>query len=154
MNINTNTKPLRPQWFSIREAAEYLDVGEPTLYRWMRDGKITVRKVGDSTRFLLEDLDAIVRLIPADRDVNIVREVCPACQGTELVDGDLRSTGLVHFKPKKTKFWTLKDSTIALAAKMCTRCGTVFLVGDTAKLKALREPAAAAPAESAEEVQK
>ena len=30
----------KPKWFSIREAAEYLDVGEPTLYRWMRDGKL------------------------------------------------------------------------------------------------------------------
>jgi len=89
---------------------------------------------------LQADLDAVIRLIPADRDVNVVLALCPACQGTELVDGDLRSTGQVHFKPKKTKFWTLKDSTIALAAKMCTRCGTVFLVGNTAKLNTLREP--------------
>ena len=140
MGNAANPKPKGPQWFSIREAAEYLDIGEPTLYRWMRDGKITVRKVGDSTRFLQEDLDAVIKLIPADKDVNIVRELCPACQGTELVEGDIRSTGLVHFRPKKTKFWTLKDSSIPLAAKMCTRCGTVFFTGDLAKLNALREP--------------
>ena len=153
MNTSANPKPVPPQWFSIREAAEYLDIGEPTLYRWMRDGKITVRKVGDSTRFLQEDLDALVRLIPAERDVDMVRQQCPACQGTELVGGDLRSTGLVHFKPKKTKFWTLKDSTIALSARMCVRCGTVFLVGDTAKLNALREPEPKAAADSAGQVQ-
>src|SRR5262245_32333444 len=41
----------KTKWYSIREAAEYLDVGEPTIYRWMREGKITFRKVGDSTRF-------------------------------------------------------------------------------------------------------
>ena len=28
-------------WYSIKEAAEYLEIGEPTLYRWMRDRKIT-----------------------------------------------------------------------------------------------------------------
>ena len=50
----------RPDWFTIKEAADYLQIGEPTLYRWMRDGKITFRKVGDSTRFLQEDLDAVV----------------------------------------------------------------------------------------------
>lgn len=139
MASQENPKPSPPQWFSIREAAEYLDVGEPTLYRWMRDGKITVRKVGDSTRFLQADLDAVIRMIPADREVNVVRALCPACQGTELVEGDIRSTGLVYFKPKKAKFWTLKDSLIPITAKMCTRCGTVFLVGDTDKLAVLRD---------------
>ena len=28
--------PKTHTWFSIKEAAEYLDIGEPTLYRWMR----------------------------------------------------------------------------------------------------------------------
>ena len=28
----------KKQWYSIQEAAEYLDVAEPTLYRWMRVG--------------------------------------------------------------------------------------------------------------------
>ena len=54
-----------PGWFTIREAAEYLAIGEPTLYRWMRDGKITFRKIGDSTRFLKEDLDAFVQVFPS-----------------------------------------------------------------------------------------
>ena len=47
--METNDATVTKQkWYSIREAAEYLDVGEPTLYRWMREGKITYRKVGDS----------------------------------------------------------------------------------------------------------
>ena len=50
--------PKKPNWFGIKEAAEYLDIGEPTLYRWMREGQITFRKVGDSTRFLLQDHDS------------------------------------------------------------------------------------------------
>jgi excisionase family DNA binding protein len=51
MNNESNPLPTKPKWFSIKEAAEYLDVGEPTLFRWMRDGKITYRKVGDSGSF-------------------------------------------------------------------------------------------------------
>ena len=49
--MENNDQSTKKKWYSIGEAAEYLDVGEPTLYRWMRDGKITFRKVGDSTRF-------------------------------------------------------------------------------------------------------
>ena len=52
----------KPDWYSIKEAVDYLKSGEPTLYRWMRDCKITFRKVGDSTRFLKEDLDSVVSI--------------------------------------------------------------------------------------------
>jgi len=31
------------KWYSIGEAAEYLAVGEPTLYRWMREDRSTVK---------------------------------------------------------------------------------------------------------------
>ena len=55
--METTETPKKTKWYAIGEAAEYLDVGEPTLYRWMREGKITFRKVGDSTRFWQEDLD-------------------------------------------------------------------------------------------------
>ena len=57
-----NDESAPKKWFSIKEAAEYLDVGEPTLYRWMRENKITYRKVGDSTRFWQEDLDAVMEV--------------------------------------------------------------------------------------------
>ena len=60
MEKTENTKKMK--WYSIREAAEYLDVGEPTLYRWMREGKMTFRKVGDSTRFWQEDLDSVMQV--------------------------------------------------------------------------------------------
>jgi excisionase family DNA binding protein len=49
--MKSNETPTKVKWSSIREAAEYLDVGEPPLYRWMREGKTPFRKVGDSTRF-------------------------------------------------------------------------------------------------------
>jgi excisionase family DNA binding protein len=137
MDPNENTG--KNQWYSIAEAAKYLDVGEPTLYRWMRDGKITYRKVGDSTRFWREDLDAVMQVYHAAKDVEKARAVCPVCRHDDLVEGRVRSTGLNYFAPQKTKFWTLKDSLIETRAKMCTRCGAVVWFGDLAKLARLRK---------------
>lgn len=128
----------KTMWYSIREAAEYLDVGEPTLYRWMREGKITYRKVGDSTRFWQEDLDSVMQVYHSAKDVEKAREVCPICRHDELVEGKVRGAGLVYFVPKKTKFWTLKDSFVETTAMMCLRCGAVAWFGDTAKLAELQ----------------
>jgi excisionase family DNA binding protein len=58
--MSADGKPM-PTWYTIREAAEYLSVGEQTIYRWMREGKLTYRKIGDSTRFLRRDLDGMIR---------------------------------------------------------------------------------------------
>jgi excisionase family DNA binding protein len=135
-NETETTKTAR--WYSIQQAAEYLDVGEPTLYRWMRDGKITYRKVGDSTRFWQEDLDSVMEVFHSEKDVNKTREVCPFCHHDELVEGKVRGAGLVYFVPKKTKFWTLKDSFVETTTRMCTRCGAIAWFGDNAKLAALR----------------
>src|SRR5208282_727607 len=143
MENTENTK--KKKWYSIREAAEYLDVGEPTLYRWMRDGKITFRKVGDSTRFWQEDLDSVMQISYSTKDLDKAREVCPVCRHNELVEGKVRGAGLVYFVPKKTKFWTLKDSFVETTGRMCTRCGAIAWFGDTAKLAALRTQAEPKP---------
>ena len=128
----------KPNWYSIKQAAEYLNVGEPTLYRWMREGKITYRKVGDSTRFWQEDLDSVMEVFHSSKNLNKAREACPLCRHNELVDGRVRGAGLVYFYPQKTKFWTLKDSTIETSARMCLRCGHIFWFGDVEKMNALR----------------
>lgn len=124
-------------WFSIKEAAKYLSIGEPTLYRWMRDGKITFRKVGDSTRFLVQDLDSFVQVFPSSKDAENVKQTCPACHSKDLVEGVFRSTGLNYFRPKKTKFWALKDSNIKTVSMMCLQCGNVSLFGDKDKMQTL-----------------
>jgi excisionase family DNA binding protein len=126
-----------PRWFSLKEAADYLNVGEPTLYRWMRERQITYRKVGDSTRFLQEDLDSVVQVRFSHRDAERVRGVCPICRGEQLIPGHLQSTGRIYFRPDKTKFWTLKDSNVPTSARMCRRCGAIVWYGDLAKLNAL-----------------
>lgn len=140
MNTTENSsETAKRRWFSIKEAAEYLDVGEPTIFRWMRDGKITYRKVGDSTRFWQEDLDSMMEVFHSDKDVENSRKICPVCHTGELIEGAYRTTGLNYFQPKKTKFWTLKDSNIESTASMCNRCGAIHLFGDVKKLGELLE---------------
>jgi len=58
-----------------------------------------------------------------------------------LVEGKVRGAGLVYFVPKKTKFWTLKDSFVETTARICARCGAIAWFGDTAKLVKLRAQA-------------
>src|SRR5436190_24171575 len=139
---NESTEVKKKHWFSIKEAAEYLDIGEPTIFRWMRDGKITYRKVGDSTRFWQEDLDAVMEVFHSEKDVTNVKAVCPFCHSDEMVEGVYRTTGLNWFQPKKTKFWTLKNSIIDSEARMCARCGAIALFGDVKKLATLRNESA------------
>jgi excisionase family DNA binding protein len=148
--METNEPKTAKRWFSIKEAAEYLDVGEPTLYRWMRENKITFRKVGDSTRFWQEDLDSVMEVFHSTRDLDKAREVCPVCHHDELIEGRVRTTGLNYFAPRKTRFWTLKDSFIPTSARMCARCGAIVWFGDVAKLTTLQQKAQAQPAENPE----
>jgi excisionase family DNA binding protein len=135
----SDTEPSKSKaWYSIKEAAEYLDVGEPTIYRWMRDGKITYRKVGDSTRFWREDLDAVMEVFPSDKDLEKVQTFCPVCHHSEMVEGRVQSTGLNYFRPKKIKFWTLKDTNIETRGMMCKRCGAILWFGDVTKLNVVK----------------
>src|SRR5687768_9554642 len=122
--------PSKPNWFGIKEAAEYLDIGEPTLYRWMREGQITYRKVGDSTRFLKEDLDSAIKVYRSKRELEKIRGACPVCKAEELVDGFVQSTGRIYFKLKEAKFWTLKENSVPISARLCRRCGAIALFGD------------------------
>jgi excisionase family DNA binding protein len=43
-----------PRRLSVPQVAELLGVGEPTVYRWLRDGEIPAYKVG-STWVILRD---------------------------------------------------------------------------------------------------
>lgn len=139
--MDTDQKAKNPAWYSIKEAADYLGVTEPTIYRWMRDGSITYRKIGDSTRFLQEDLDSHVQVFRSARDADQVREFCPVCHHNDLISGRVQSTGLNYFYPEKTKFWTFKTSHIETQARMCTRCGAIVWFGDMSKLSQIRKDA-------------
>jgi excisionase family DNA binding protein len=138
--MNNESSPSKLQWLSIKDAAEYLDVGEQTLYRWMREGKITHRKVGDSIRFLQEDLDAVIHVFPSQKEADKGKEFCPFCHHSETIEGTAQSTGRVMFRPKKTRFWTFEEANLNVEARMCPRCGGIFFKGDTSKLERLRNP--------------
>jgi excisionase family DNA binding protein len=141
--MNENDAGAKPKWFSIKDAAEYLEVGEQTIYRWMRDGRITFRKIGDSTRFLKEDLDEVIQVCHSAKDAEKVKLSCPHCHSEMLSKGVLQSTGAIYFRPDKAKFWTLRDANVKVAARMCPNCGVVTLFGDTGKLaKLLKRDAA------------
>ena len=134
-----NEPKKKPAWYTIREAAEYLDVKEPTIYRWMRENLSTFRKIGDSTRFWQEDLDGMMKIFPSPEHVGKVQKFCPSCHHDELGTGRVQGTGLLYFYPGKSKFWTLKTSHVETYASMCTRCGAVTWFGDSEKLKAIRQ---------------
>ena len=140
MSMAIKQTGLNPRWYTIKEAADYLGVTEPTIYRWMRDGQMTYRKIGDSTRFLQADLDNHVQVYRSAKDIEQVKEHCPICHHTELIPGNVRSTGMNYFYPESTKFWTLKTSHIETQARMCTRCGAILLFGDQSKLVSLKKP--------------
>ena len=132
---------MKEKWYSIREAAAYLEIGEPTLYRWMRENKITYRKVGDSTRFLQADLDAVIEVHPAAKQHQAAHRRGPYCGSEDLLPGRLRSTGLLYFQLDRTKFWTLRDSAIRTRGQVCARCGGIVLTADPVKVEKLRRQA-------------
>ena len=113
----------------------------------MRAGRMTFRKVGDSTRFLKEDLDAMVSVHPGSKGSAAIGEPCPLCNHGELVPGYMQSFGRVYFRPEKMKLSTFRDGNIRTIAKMCSRCGAVQWQGDIRKLEEVRDEEAPETAE-------
>ncbi len=130
-------------WYSVREAAAYLGKSEPTIFRWMKEGVLGFYKVGRATRFTQESLDAVIEKTTGAREAAGVVLRCAACGNSQMVDGQLQSTGRIYFKPDKSKFWTLTDSMVGLRAKVCTACGFVQIHADTQKLGKLKPDGAA-----------
>ena len=126
------------RWYTVREAAEYLNVSEPTVFRWMKAGTLSFHKVGGATRFTRQGLDAVVEKTTGEREAQMARGRCGSCGNAELVDGRLQGTGKLYFKPAKTKFWVLAESLVETKARVCPVCGCVQLHADVDKLKRLR----------------
>lgn len=125
------------RWYTIKDAASYLAVSEQTIYRWMREGAISYHKIGDSTRFLKEDLDGVVDKHVSYKEASAVVERCERCGHSDLVDGRILSTGHIYFAPKKTKFFTFRTGSVGTSARVCPRCGFINLYADVSKLKKL-----------------
>lgn len=121
-------------WFSIKEACEYLGISEPTLFRWMKAGKVSYYKVGNGTRFKKGNLDMVAEKKVSETEGELASQKCAVCGNAGLVEGRIQGTGRTYFRPSKPKFLTLTEPMIAVDASMCPVCGYVQLRGDTAKL--------------------
>ena len=128
----------KPSWFTIAEAADYLDVSEPTIYRWMKDGLLSFYKVGGSTRLTREGLDAVIEKTTGLKEAEAAAGRCAACGHGVLVDGRLQGTGRLYFKPHETKFWVFADSMVGVRARVCAACGFIQMHADTGKLGKLK----------------
>ncbi len=124
-------------WLTIKQAAEYLGVSEPTIFRWMRDGALSFFKVGGATRFKRENLDMVARKVTGKEEGRQKSMRCAVCGHGFLLTGDVRSTGKMYFMPKKTKFLVLSESVVNVTANVCPICGHVQMVADTDKLARL-----------------
>ncbi len=124
-------------WLNVKEAASYLGVSEPTVFRWMREGRVSFFKLGNSTRFKRENLDMVARKVTATEEGEDQRTRCTACGHGYLVTGNVRSTGKLYFQPQKTRFFVLRDSMIGVSASACPACGHVQMFADTGKLDKL-----------------
>jgi excisionase family DNA binding protein len=53
---------IRQAPFTVKEAAEYLEVAEITVRRWVKAGKIAHKKVGKNIVFEVDELKALKRV--------------------------------------------------------------------------------------------
>jgi excisionase family DNA binding protein len=125
--------------FTIKEAALYLQVSEPTIYRWMKDEVLSFYKVGRGTRFTKSQLDAVKITHTSKPEAMMRKNHCACCGHGELVPGRLQSTGLIYFKPEKSKFFTLETSMVGTNAWVCNSCGFIQLHADPDKLSKLQD---------------
>ena len=126
------------KWYTVKEAAEYLGVSQPTIFRWMKDETLSFYKVGGATRFSREGLDAVIEKSTGTKEAEQVMGRCVACSNNVLVEGRLQGAGRLYFKPSKTAFWTLHESLVPTKARVCAACGYVHHYADKNKLKVLK----------------
>ena len=129
-------------WYTVQEACEYLGVSQPTIFRWMKQGTLSFYKIGGSTRFAKEGLDAVVEKTTSQREAEVAANRCAACGHSVLIDGKLQGTGRLYFRPEKTKFWVFSEGLVPTRSRVCAACGYVQLHVDTQKLRQLSVEAA------------
>jgi excisionase family DNA binding protein len=135
-NVGTDTG-VTERWYTVRGAAKYLGVSQPTIFRWMKSGILSFYRIGGSTKFSLEGLDAVVEKTTGLKEAEAAAGRCASCGHGVLITGKLQGTGRLYFKPDRTRFWTFSDSMVGMTARVCAACGFVQLNVDTAKLHKL-----------------
>lgn len=135
---NDQTNQRQDQWFSVRDAAKYLSVSQPTIFRWMKEGTLSFYKIGGSTRFSQEGLDAVIEKTTGIKEAEMAAGRCAACGHSILVAGRLQGAGRLYFRPDKPRFWTFAEAMVPTKARVCTACGYIQLHADTGKLRKLK----------------
>ena len=125
-------------WFTVAEAAEYLQVSQPTIFRWMKDATLSFYKVGGKTRFSRDGLDAVIEKTTGRKEAETAQGRSASCGHTTLLAGRLQGAGKLYFKPEKTKFWVFDHSLVPTAGRVCPACGYIQLYAETDKLGRLR----------------
>ena len=123
------------EWYSIQDAAEYLQVSEPTIFRWMKQGILSFYKVGQSTRFSKAGLDVVIEKTTGEKEAQAVANRCAACGHGILLDGRVQGTGNLYFRPTQTKFWVFAEGLVPTKARVCAACGYIQIHADTSKLQ-------------------
>lgn len=126
------------KWFTIKEAADYLGVSQPTLFRWMKEGTLSFYKIGGATRFSQEGLDAIIEKSTGEKEAAQAASRCLMCGHSILVDGRVQATGKLYFKPAKSGFWVLYEAMVPTKARACPACGYVHFYVDPQKIRELK----------------
>ncbi len=135
---NDLTNQRQNQWFSVRDAADYLSVSQPTIFRWMKEGTLSFYKVGGSTRFSQEGLDAVVEKTTGLKEAELIAGRCAACGHSVLVEGRIRGAGRLYFRPDRPTFWTLSEAMVPTKVRACMACGYIQWHADTEKLRKLK----------------
>ena len=126
------------KWYSVQEAADYLEVSQATIFRWMKEGTLSFYKVGGATRFSREGLEVLFEKTTGTKEAGAIASRCAACGHSVLVDGQIRGAGKLYFRPAKSAFWVLAEAMVPTHARVCAACGYIHLHADTAKLKKLK----------------
>jgi len=129
--------PQATRWFTVKGAASYLGVSEPTIFRWMKDGSLSFYKVGNATRFAKESLDAVITKTTGRKEAEAAAGKCASCGHDLLVQGQIQGTGRLYFRPEKTRFWTFQEALVPIKARVCPACGYIQMHADTTKLTSL-----------------
>jgi excisionase family DNA binding protein len=126
------------EWLTVKEAARYLKVSEATLFRWMKSGRLSYCKFGNSTRFRRSFLDRTAERVNGAEEAAGLVPRCSVCGHTELVAGKLVSAGSVSFQLDDARFWTLSPSAVPVRVLACTACGHVELFADAIRMDRLK----------------
>jgi DNA-directed RNA polymerase subunit RPC12/RpoP len=104
----------------------------------MKEGTLSFYKVGGSTRFAQEGLDAVIEKTTGLKEAQNASGRCASCGHSVLVTGRLRGAGRLYFRPDKPRFWTLAEPMVPTQARVCAACGYIQLHADTGKLNKLK----------------